>query len=99
MALRGDNGFATHNQLGERHNRPRPTSVRERFLGHTRYDACRRIREQPWAKGALVVALTGWGQDEDRRRSQEAGFDNHLVKPVEPAALEELLAGVKSQTA
>ncbi len=56
------------------------------------YDACRRIREQPWGKNVVIVALTGWGQDEDKRRSQEAGFDNHLVKPVEPAALDKLLA-------
>jgi CheY-like chemotaxis protein/anti-sigma regulatory factor (Ser/Thr protein kinase) len=63
------------------------------------YDACRRIREQPWGKGVVIVALTGWGQDEDKRRSQEAGFDSHLVKPVEPAALEKLLAELKSETA
>jgi len=56
------------------------------------YDACRRIREQPWSHGVFLVALTGWGQDEDKRRSKEAGFDHHLVKPVEPAALEKLLA-------
>jgi CheY-like chemotaxis protein len=54
-------------------------------------DACRRIREQPWGRDILVVALTGWGQEEDRRRSQEAGFDAHLVKPVDPAALDKLL--------
>ena len=40
----------------------------------------------------LLVAMTGWGQEEDRRRSQEAGFDHHLVKPVEPDALHQLLA-------
>ena len=56
------------------------------------YDACRRIREQPWGGGIVIIALTGWGQDEDRRLSQEAGFDRHLVKPVEPAVLEQLLA-------
>jgi CheY-like chemotaxis protein len=56
------------------------------------YDACRRIREQAWSKGLVIVALTGWGQDEDRRRSQEAGFDHHLVKPVEIAMLQQLLA-------
>ena len=56
------------------------------------YDACRRIREQAWSKGMVIVALTGWGQEEDRRRSQEAGFDHHLVKPVDMAALEKLLA-------
>ena len=56
------------------------------------YDACRRIREQPWSKGMVIVALTGWGQDEDRRRSAAAGFDHHMVKPVEVDALERLLA-------
>jgi signal transduction histidine kinase len=57
------------------------------------YDACRRIREQPWGRGIAIAALTGWGQEEDKRQSREAGFDHHLVKPVEPAALERLLAG------
>ncbi|HEX5273035.1 MAG TPA: ATP-binding protein, partial [Gemmataceae bacterium] len=61
------------------------------------YDACRAIRERPWGKDVVLVALTGWGQEEDKRRSQEAGFDRHLVKPVEPAALEKLLADVKSR--
>jgi CheY-like chemotaxis protein len=42
------------------------------------------------------VALTGWGQEEDRRRSQEAGFDLHIVKPIEPAALQKLLARAES---
>ena len=54
-------------------------------------EACRRIRQQPWGRGIFIVALTGWGQDDDKRQSHEAGFDHHLVKPVEPAALEELL--------
>ena len=62
------------------------------------YDACRRIREQPWGKNVIIVALTGWGQDEDKRRSREAGFDGHLVKPVEPAALEKLLSELQSKT-
>ncbi len=56
------------------------------------YDACRRIREQPWGRETVIIALTGWGQDEDKRRSREAGFDHHLVKPVEPTALAQLLA-------
>ena len=56
------------------------------------YDACRRIREQPWAKNVVLVALTGWGQEEDRRRSSEAGFNVHLVKPVDLDALRKLLA-------
>jgi CheY-like chemotaxis protein len=44
------------------------------------YEACRRIREQPWGKSVLIAAVTGWGQEEDRRHSQEAGFDHHLIK-------------------
>jgi PAS domain S-box-containing protein len=56
------------------------------------YEACRRMREQPWGKDMLLVALTGWGQEDDRRKTAEAGFDHHFVKPVETAALMELLA-------
>ena len=59
------------------------------------YDVARRIRQQPWGRDVILVALTGWGQDEDRRRSQEAGFNFHIVKPVELSALENLLAGSK----
>jgi CheY-like chemotaxis protein len=44
----------------------------------------------------VLVALTGWGQDEDRQKTKEAGFDHHLVKPAEPAALERLLATISS---
>lgn len=62
------------------------------------YDTARTIRQQTWAKGIVLVALTGWGQDEDRRKSQEAGFDAHLTKPVEPAALEKLLATLQANT-
>ena len=58
------------------------------------HEVCRRIRQQAWGAGIVVCALTGWGQEEDRRRSMEAGFDVHLVKPVLPADLEKLLAGV-----
>ena len=55
------------------------------------YEACRRIREQPWGEKIVLVALTGWGQDEDKRRSQEAGFTHHMVKPIDPAVLKKLL--------
>lgn len=61
------------------------------------YDACRRIRELPGGRDIRIFALTGWGQDEDKRRSKAAGFDGHLVKPVEPSALNELLAENKAQ--
>ncbi|MCA9114604.1 MAG: PAS domain-containing protein [Planctomycetaceae bacterium] len=56
------------------------------------YEAARHIRAQPWGGQIMLVALTGWGQDEDRQRTREAGFDHHLVKPAEPADLQDLLA-------
>ena len=55
------------------------------------YEVCSRIRQEPWGKRATLVALTGWGQDEDRDRSREAGFDAHMVKPVDFDALLKLL--------
>jgi CheY-like chemotaxis protein len=55
------------------------------------YEAARRIREQQ-QEGLRLVALTGWGQEDDRRRSEEAGFDAHLVKPVDLAVMKKLLA-------
>jgi PAS domain S-box-containing protein len=58
------------------------------------YDAARRIREQAWAADVILVAITGWGQEEDRRRSSEAGFDHHLVKPIDLDALHALLASL-----
>ncbi|HLJ94597.1 MAG TPA: PAS domain-containing protein, partial [Gemmataceae bacterium] len=60
------------------------------------YEACRRIRVQPWGKDIVLIAVTGWGQDEDRRRSREAGFDHHMVKPVDPNALRKLLTGLEA---
>jgi len=57
------------------------------------YDTCRYIRSQPWGAEIVMVALTGWGQEEDKRRSAEAGFSLHLVKPVDPVQLERLMAG------
>jgi CheY-like chemotaxis protein len=56
------------------------------------YEVARQIRKQPWGKGLTLIALTGWGQDEDKRRALEAGFDHHLTKPAQAAALERLLA-------
>ncbi len=60
------------------------------------YEVCRRIREQPWGEDLMIVALTGWGQDEDRQRSLDAGFDTHLVKPVDHALLMRMLASLPS---
>ncbi len=55
------------------------------------YDACRRIRDQPGGRDTIVVALTGWGHDDDKRRSHEAGFDHHVVKPIDLATVKRLV--------
>ena len=62
------------------------------------YEVCSRIRKAPWGKTVVLVALTGWGQDEDRHRSREAGFDAHMVKPVNFDALLKLLASPPSSS-
>jgi PAS domain S-box-containing protein len=59
------------------------------------YELARRLRATPETKDVLLVAMTGWGQDEDHRKSREAGFAHHLVKPFEPAVLEKLLADLE----
>ena len=56
------------------------------------YDVCRAILEQPWGQKMIIIALTGWGRDEDRQRTSETGFDYHLVKPVRPLNLLEVIA-------
>ncbi|HZY20227.1 MAG TPA: ATP-binding protein [Ramlibacter sp.] len=56
------------------------------------YDVARWVRQQPWGARTFIVAVTGWGQERDRERTQAAGFDAHLIKPVEPRQIEELLS-------
>jgi PAS domain S-box-containing protein len=60
-------------------------------------DAARKIREQPWGRDMLLVALSGWGQEDDRRRSKEAGFDHHFVKPIDLDALVQLLNRLRDE--
>jgi CheY-like chemotaxis protein len=62
------------------------------------YEAARRMRELHCGHNMVLVALSGWGQHDARRRSQEAGFDQHLVKPVDPAALEKLLVAAERRS-
>ena len=57
------------------------------------YEVAEHLREQLETRDVILVAMTGYGQPEDRRRSQEAGIHHHFVKPVEPAVLRSLLAG------
>ncbi len=86
-------------------NGPSAIEMAEQFLPHVvlldigmprmdGYEVARRLRSLPQLKDVVLVAQTGWGQDEDRRRSQEAGFDGHLVKPTDPTELRSLLASV-----
>jgi CheY-like chemotaxis protein len=60
------------------------------------YEVARRIRERPEFDDVTLIALTGWGQDADRRRAHEAGFNHHLVKPADISSLQELLASSQS---
>ena len=62
------------------------------------YDAARRIRAERWGKSTLIVAMTGWGQDEDKRRASEAGFDRHFTKPVDPGDIEKLIAALRTSS-
>jgi len=59
------------------------------------YGAARELRRRQWADSLLLIALTGWGQQEDRRLAREAGFDHHMVKPVDPEALRLLISEPK----
>ncbi len=65
--------------------------------GMSGYDVARQVRAMPQHAAVTLVALTGWGQEEDRRRTREAGFDHHLVKPVDLDALQLLLADLPAR--
>ena len=56
------------------------------------YEVAQRLRQQAWGQSMFLIAVTGWGQDEDQQRSREVGLNVHMVKPVEASALERLLA-------
>jgi CheY-like chemotaxis protein len=57
-------------------------------------EVARRLRQEPEGREVVLIALTGWGQEDDRRRTKEAGFNHHLVKPIDLSVLQELLASV-----
>jgi CheY-like chemotaxis protein len=63
------------------------------------YEVARILRQEPWSKRMTLIAMTGWGQDEDKRRALEAGFDHHLTKPVDPTELLQLLESVAGRRA
>jgi CheY-like chemotaxis protein len=60
------------------------------------YDVAKSIRREPWGAALTLIAVTGWGQDDDKRAALAAGFDRHLTKPVDPEHLQRLLAGRQS---
>jgi PAS domain S-box-containing protein len=60
--------------------------------GMNGYEVAQHLREQPWGQTTILVAVTGWGQEEDKRRAREAGIEHHLTKPVIPGVLQRLLA-------
>lgn len=64
--------------------------------GMSGYEVARRIRDSAELQGVTMAALTGWGQEDDRRRTREAGFDHHLVKPADPDELEKIVDGIRA---
>jgi PAS domain S-box-containing protein len=64
--------------------------------GMSGHEVARRLRAQPWGAGLRLIAITGWGQDSDRAKSLEAGFDEHLTKPIDPEVLLQCIAGAAS---
>ena len=67
------------------------------LLGLDGFEVAKRIRQQPALKHIVLVAVTGYGQESDRERSQDAGFDHHLVKPVDFDKLQDILATVSEK--
>jgi PAS domain S-box-containing protein len=63
------------------------------------YELARRIRSAPWGRRAVLIAVTGWGQEADKRRAFEAGFNHHLTKPIDPETVEALLQAVSPEFA
>jgi CheY-like chemotaxis protein len=61
------------------------------------YEVARRIRREPHSKDATLIALSGWGQEDDRNRSRTAGFDHHLIKPPELDTLKLLLLSLEGR--
>jgi CheY-like chemotaxis protein len=79
-------------------HRPRMVLLDIGMPGMDGYEVARRMRASPYAPQASLVALTGWGQDEDRKRVREAGFDHHLVKPADLATLQSLISSIQAAT-
>jgi len=96
LGLAGHEVFVAYNgqqalDLGAR-ERPRVFVLDVGMPDMTGYEVARRIRQQAWGRGALLLAVTGWGQDDDKEKAKAAGFDYHFTKPVDPEQVEERVA-------
>jgi signal transduction histidine kinase len=92
-AVRTAGSGAAALQLGAQ-QRPEVILMDIGMPGMSGHEACRLIRQLDWGREITIIALTGWGQDDDRRHSEMSGFDAHLVKPVDIAELESLMAAL-----
>ena len=98
MEITGNTTYVAHDGIEaieeiEKH-RPEVVLLDIGLPGLTGHEVCRRVRQQPWGKNIVMIALTGWGQEDDRRKSEEAGFNGHLVKPVDYDKLLKLLSSL-----
>ena len=95
LEITGNQTFMAHDGLEAidviEQQRPEVALLDIGLPGLSGHEVCRRVREQPWGKEIVMIALTGWGQEDDRRKSVEAGFNGHLVKPVDYDNLLKLL--------
>lgn len=80
------------------HFRPHVVLLDIGMPGIDGYETARRLRARPWGQSVMLCAQTGWSQEDDKRRSRSAGFDRHLVKPVDPEELNRILAEVGHPT-
>ncbi len=79
--------------------RPRAALIDIGMPGMSGYEVARRIRLEAWGRHAVLIALTGWGQEQDKQAAKAAGFDAHLTKPVDPVDVEKTLAGMLQKKA
>src|SRR5207237_10803449 len=95
LGLSGDDAVVAYNgqdavELGAR-ERPDACILDVGMPDMTGYEVARRIRQQAWGRNVLLVAVTGWGQGDDKERAKAAGFDHHLTKPVNAEQVEQVL--------
>jgi PAS domain S-box-containing protein len=98
LELAGDEVYVAYNgsdalELARR-VRPHAALLDLGMPGMNGYELCKRIRHEPWGKGMAIIAVTGWGQDEDKEGARAAGFDHHLTKPVDPELFDRVIDGL-----